>query len=121
MSTNLDRLATFTRELAEFAASTLSAELGLSEDQAIALGIKIAQGGCRNFKGEIIYVPIDKLAQIDQRDLDMLAAYVAAGRDITPVARQFGVCVQTAYRRIRLLEAELYAQRQGALPFDAGA
>lgn len=120
MSANLDRLATFTRELAEFAARTLSEELGLPEDQAIDLGIKIAQGGCREFKGEIIYVPKDRFTEIDQRDLDMLAAYVAAGRNITPVAKQFDVCVQTAYRRIRLLEGTLYAKRQGAL-FDGEA
>ncbi|MBN8479500.1 MAG: hypothetical protein J0L91_11085 [Burkholderiales bacterium] len=119
MSANLDRLATFTRELAEFAARTLREELGLPEDQAIDLGVKIAHGGCQEFKGEIIYVPKDKMAAIDARDLDMLAAYIAAGRDIVPVAKQFDVCVQTAYRRIRLAEAAAYAQRQGAL-FDGG-
>lgn len=117
MSANLDRLATFSRELAEVAARTLQQELDLPEARAIEIGIKIAQDGCREFAGELIYVPMDMMAQVDQRDREMLAAYVAAGRDIVPVAKQFGVCVQTAYRRIRIAEASAYARRQGAL-FD---
>lgn len=117
MSANLDRLATFTRELAEFAARTLRQELNLPEDQAVEIGVKIAQGGCREFAGELIYVPMDMMAQIDERDREMLAAYIACGRDIVPVAKEFDVCVQTAYRRIRLAEAAGYARRQGTL-FD---
>lgn len=117
MSANLDRFATFTRELADLAARTLREELDLPEDRSQALGLKISLSVCEEFAGEIIYVAKDTLAKVDQRDRDMLAAYVANNRDILVVAKQFDVCVQTAYRRIKVAEASAYALRQGAL-FD---
>lgn len=115
MSANLDRFATFTRELADFTARTLQDELGLPESRAQELGLRISLGVCEEFAGEIIYVAKDTLAKVDQRDREMLAVYIAANRDILAVVKQFDVCVQTAYRRVRIAEAAAYALRQGGL------
>lgn len=118
MSANLDRYATFTRELADLAARTLRDELDLPQDRAHELGLRISLAVCEEFAGEIIYVAKDTLAKVDARDRQMLAAYIANGRNITPVAKEFGVCVQTAYRRIRMAEDADYATRQPELPLD---
>lgn len=115
MSTNMDRYAAFTRELADFTARTLQEDLELPDERAHELGLKIALGVSDEFAGEIIYVGKNTLAKVDQRDRDMLAVFVANGRDILPVVKQFGVCMQTAYKRVRIAEAAENALRQGAL------
>lgn len=115
MSANLELFATFARELAELAARIAQAELDISDAQASAFGLRLSQQVCQEYAGQQVYIPSNTLAQIDQRDRDMLAMYVATGRDINAVVKHFGVCTQTAYKRIRLAEAAAYALRQVAL------
>ncbi|MGB3749405.1 MAG: Mor transcription activator family protein [Rhodanobacter sp.] len=118
MSTNLDRVATFTRELAETSARVLVDVLKVPDDQAAEIGLKIASQVCDDYRGQLIYIPSGFAVRINERDQAMHAAYVASGRDIVATARQFDVTVKTAYQRIRMVEASDYAQRQGAL-FDS--
>lgn len=120
-SANLDRLTTFTRELADIACRIAQARCGLAPDAAAEFGLQLSQEVCNEFKGEIIYVGANYLAKVDERDREMLALYVASGRNIEVVMEKFDVCMQTAYKRVRLAEAAAYALRQGVLfpPGDA--
>jgi len=117
MSANLDRFANLTRELADVATRIVRDELAVPEERAAEIGMQIAQDVCSEFGGQLIYIPMNALAKIDQRDRDMFSLYLANGRDAVAVAKHFGVCIQTAYRRIKLVESAAYALRQGAL-FD---
>lgn len=118
MSANLDRFATFTRELADITARVLQDRLALDTAAAGPVGLDVAQQVSAEFAGQLIYVPSNARAKLDQRDRAMLALYQATDRNIDAVAKQFGVSVNTAYLRIRLAEAAAYALRQGGL-FDA--
>lgn len=118
MSANLDRVATFTRELAEISARVVGDALKVPADQAAEIGLKIASQVCDDYSGQLIYVPSGFAVRINERDQAMYAAYVASSRDIVATARQFDVTVKTAYQRVRMVEAADYARRQGAL-FDA--
>lgn len=118
MSANVDRVATFTRELAEISARVVADALDIPADQAAEIGMKISCQVCDDYSGQLIYIPSGYAARIDERDQALYAAYVASQRDIVATARQFGVTVKTAYQRVRLVEAADYARRQGGL-FDA--
>lgn len=120
MSANLERVAAFMRDLAEIAARVVQEELGLPQERAVELGLRISRDACDEHRGELIYVPAGLALHLDERDQAMYEAYIAWSRDITAVARQFKVSVQTAYKRIRLYEAAAYARRQGALFDDDG-
>lgn len=74
----------------------------LDFDQADDVGDDVAQAACAEFKSELVYFPLNTRAKADARGRAMLDAFLAAGGDIVPVAQQFGVCIQTAYRRVRL-------------------
>jgi len=115
MSANLDRFATLTRELAEIATRVIRERLGVPADQAERIGLQLAQDVCDEFRGQLIYIPANALAKVDQRDREMLALYVSRGRNIEAVIERFGVCMQTAYKRVRLAEAAEYALRQDTL------
>ena len=115
MSANMDRCATLTRELAEIATRVIRERLGVPADQAERIGLQLAQDVCDEFRGQLIYIPANMLAKVDQRDREMLALYVASGRNIETVMERFGVCMQTAYKRVRLAEAAEYALRQDTL------
>lgn len=117
VSANFERYSAFTRALADFTARTLQDELDLEADRAQEIGLKISLGVSEEFAGENLYVAKDTQVKTDQRDREMLSVYIASGRDILVVAKQFGVCVQTAYRRVRITEAALNAERQGSF-FD---
>lgn len=117
MSANLERVATFTRELAETSARVVVDVLKIPADQAAEIGLQIASQVCDDYSGQLIYVPSGFAVRINKRDQDMYAAYVASQRDIVATARQFDVTVKTAYQRIRMVEAADYARRQGGL-FD---
>lgn len=115
MSVNQDRYATLTRELAEISARIICEQLSVPDDRAEAVGLKIAVEVCDELRGQLVYIPANRLAKIDQRDRDMLSTYIASGRSIHAVMEKFDVCMQTAYKRVRLAEAAAYALRQGAL------
>lgn len=118
MSANFDRVATLTREFADIAARIIRDRLSIPEEQASAAGMEIAQDVCDEFGGQLLYIPKGSLAKVDQRDRDLYAAYIANSRDANATAAQFGIAVQTVYRRIKLVESATYALRQGAL-FDS--
>lgn len=114
-SANLDRVASFTRELAEVASRVLQRQLKVPAGQADELGLQIASQICDEYGGQLIYVPTGFALRISQRDEDLHAYYVAHQRDIAATAKQFEVTVKTAYQRIRMVEAAQYALRQGSL------
>lgn len=117
MSVNLDRFAAFARELADTVAREIREEIGMSDDRAVEIGLRSAQKVCDEFAGQLIYVPMSFALRISERDQAMHEEYRQNGRDAAGVAKKFGVSVQTAYKRIRLVEAAAYSARQGAL-FD---
>lgn len=120
MSANFERAAAFIRDLAEVVSRELQQAGGVPADQAAAIGMDCAQRACDEFAGQLVYIPMGLSIRIDERDEAMYAAYVANGRDAAAVAKQFDVSVQTAYKRIRIIETAAYNDRQGAL-FDIGA
>lgn len=115
MSNNLARVPIFMSDLADIAARVLVDELGLDAERAGEIGMRISREGCAEHAGEILYIPAGQALNIDERDRAMHAFYVSNGKDINAVAHEFKVVVQTAYKRIRLVEAMLYAERQGGL------
>lgn len=115
MSANLERVATFTRELAEISAREIAVAFKIPANDAADLGLRIATQVCTEYAGELIYIPTGFAVRIDQRDQDMYAAWRASGKNIVTTAKQFGVTVKTAYQRIRLVEAADYARRQSEL------
>jgi Mor family transcriptional regulator len=115
VSANLDRVAAFMRELTDVVGTELREEFHMTEDRAVAIGLRCAQRVCREFRGQLIYVPIGFALRISERDQAMYDEYCRDGRDVAALAKKFDVSVQTAYKRIRLVEAGNYATRQGAL------
>ena len=117
MSVNLDRVAAFARELADIVTRVVRDEVEVSDARAAEIGMTSAQKVCDEFAGQLIYVPMGFAVRISERDQAMYAEYLDNGRDAAAIAKKFGVSVQTAYKRIRLVEAAAYADAQGAL-FD---
>ena len=115
MSANFDRAATFLRDLADVVARAAHESLGIAPERAIEFGFATAQKACDEFRGQMIYVPIGLALKIDERDRAMFEEYVRSGRDIVAVAKQFEVSVQTAYKRVKLVETALFSERQGEL------
>ena len=119
MSVNYDRVASFMRDLGETIAHQVKVKLKIPEAQAIEFGLECAQKACAEFGGELIYVPLGFALQISERDREMYQFYVDNGRNILATHKQFECSVQTAYRRIRLIETAAFNERQGALFDDA--
>lgn len=115
MSNNLDRLAALVRDLGDVVARVAGERLGIEDEAAAALGIAAAETFCQEFGGQHVYVPLGFRSRIEARDREMFDTYVAANRDIQAVVRRFGVSIHTAYRRVKLVEAAIYAERQPAL------
>lgn len=115
MSGNLDRVAALVRELADVTARVLQEQLKLPAEQAGAIGMETAQAFCNEFGGEVVYIPTGYAVRLDQRDRAMYALYIKTQRDIHAVAREFGVSIHTAYRRVALVESAEYAARQPQL------
>jgi len=114
MSANYNRVAEFSRDLCDIIAREVKRQLDLPEAKAIEIGSGCAQRICDEYRGELIYVPIGS-TRIDKRDRELIEFHRKNGEDIRTTAKQFDLCVQTAYRRIRIIEAAEYDERQGGL------
>jgi Mor family transcriptional regulator len=120
MSANLDRVATFLRDLADILTRAARAEFGVAPDRAAEFGLSTAQKACDEFRGQLIYVPIGLALRISERDQAMFEEYCRNGRDAAAVAKKFDVSVPTAYKRVKIVETALFNERQGGLfPEDA--
>lgn len=112
---NLDRVTGFARELAEVVAHEVQAAIDVPPERAAEIGLRCAQRACDEFAGQILYVPLGMALRISERDRTMYDIYRSNGRDVAAVAKEFGLSIQTAYKRIALVEAAEYCARQGAL------
>jgi Mor family transcriptional regulator len=119
VSANFDRVASFMRDLGDLIARQAKQQLSMPEAQAVEFGMHCSQQACDEFRGELLYVPMGYALQIAARDIELYAFYEAHGRNIVPTAKQFECSVQTAYRRVRLVELADINERQGGL-FDGG-
>lgn len=119
MSTNADRVPALIAELTDVVAGVVQERLGVAQDASWQLGREVARKFCREFQGELVYIPRGTLIDIDDRDREMYAWFRANGRDYAATGRQFGLGVQHIYRRIKLIEASDYARRQ--MPLFPGA
>lgn len=117
MSANLERVANLVREFGELGGQVLRDELQMPADQAVEIGLRIAQRVCAEFAGTLIYVPTGFATQITERDQALYAEYCRNGHDVGALAHQFELSVQQVYKRIRLIEAQELARRQPGL-FD---
>jgi len=115
VSANLDRVATFMRDLADIVGREVQTVLGVPADRAAEFGLATAQKACEEFRGQLIYVPIGLALRISERDQEMFEWYCLNGRDIGATAKKFEVSVPTAYKRVKIVETALYNERQGAL------
>lgn len=115
MSTNLDRIPAFMRDLADIAAQVMQDELELPHDRSASIAMRISRAVCTEHRGENIYIPAGLALDIQQRDQELHAAYVASGRDVRPVAKQFDLSEKQVYERVRLYEDTNYARNQGSL------
>lgn len=115
MSANMAQLASFTRDLADVVAFELKRHLTITDKQAGELGLTCAQKACDEFAGQLIYVPMNIALRISERDRALYALYVSNGRNINATAKEFDCSVQTAYKRVRMIETAEFNARQGAL------
>lgn len=117
MSANLARVPAFMRDLADVAQRVLVGRLHIDPALAAEIGLQIARDACAEHAGEMLYIPAGMELNIDDRDRDMYAFYLRCGKDVNQVARKFERSVKQIYERVRLYEAMLQAENQGAL-FD---
>ncbi|HET7266792.1 MAG TPA: Mor transcription activator family protein [Oleiagrimonas sp.] len=115
MSTNLERAATFLRDLADIAGRVLQDELSLPPAQAAEVGQRIARVTCDEHRGEPIYIPASLALKLEERDEAMYAFWLASGKDIHAVAKKFDITEKQAYERIRLYKAAAFTRAQGTL------
>lgn len=115
MSTNLARIPTFIRDLADVASRVLVDELRLDSIRADEIGLRIALDTCAEHAGELLYIASGHYYRIDERDREMYAFYTRCGRDVNKVAARFERSTKTVYRRIQLVEATIQAELQGVL------
>lgn len=118
MSANLERAATFLRDLADIAGRTLQDELAMPPARAAEVGLRIARATCDEHRGENIYVPTSRDLKLEERDADLHAAWLAAGKNVRPVAKQFNLTEKQVYERIRLYQASAFDRAQGKLSLD---
>jgi Mor family transcriptional regulator len=114
VSANYSRVADFARDLGETIAHEMKRQLGLPEARAIEIGVGCAQRICDEYRGELIYVPIGS-TRIDKRDRELIEYHRSHGKDVVATAKQFDLCVQTVYRRIKIIETAELNERQGGL------
>jgi Mor family transcriptional regulator len=117
VSKNLDRVTALVRELADLVSRTAIERLAVPPEVAAELGLETAQAFCTEYGGQVIYIPAGFAVRINQRDREMFDLFVSSGRNINAVTKKFGCSIHTAYRRIKLVEAAQYAERQPNL-FD---
>lgn len=115
MSRNRDLVAALVKDFADIGAQVIERELQLPAERAAEIGLQIAIGVCREHSGLTVYIPQGIIQQIDERDQALYAQYHANGRNAAALAKQLGVSVHTVYRRVRLVEAQELARRQGSL------
>lgn len=114
-SANLARATAFFRDLADIVARRLQDRAKMSSDQATAMAFEISQDVCKDHAGTTIYVPTSLNFRIDERDRELHAAYVASGRNVHAMTKQFGISAVNVYRRVKIVEDELNARDQGTL------
>ena len=114
MSANYNRVAEFARDLSEAIAREVKRQAGVSEAKAIEIGTVCAHRICDEYRGELIYVPIGT-TRLDKRDRELIDFYRANRRDIVATAKKFDLSVQTAYKRVRLVEEAEINELQGGL------
>ena len=119
MSANAECVPVLIAELTDVVAGVVRERLGVAADAAQQLGREAARKFCREFQGELVYIPRGTLIDIDDRDREMHTWFCAHGRDYGATARQFNLSVQWVYRRIKIIEASDYARRQMPLFFGA--
>lgn len=112
MSTNAERVPMLIAELTDVVAGVVRERLRVAADDAQQLGREAARKFCREFQGELVYIPRGTLIDIDDRDREMYAWFCAHGRNYGATARQFELGVQHVYRRIKLIEYSDYVRRQ---------
>jgi Mor family transcriptional regulator len=115
MSANAERVPALMLELADVAQRVIQARCKVSPDEARDAGLEIVREVCTEFGGELLYIPKGTALAIDERDRAMFRRYVEVGRDIQVVVREFDICVQQAYRRVKLVERAEYHRRQPGL------
>ncbi len=118
-SNNARRVPQFLAELADVTARVISSRLEATSEQAAQVGMEVARTVSREFAGELLYVAKGTGLDTDDRDRALLQFYLANNRNIQATAKEFGLCVQQAYRRIRQLQAADAKDRQPPLFPDA--
>ena len=115
MSRNGDLVAALIKDFSDITAEVLERTLHLPAEQAAELGLQVAVAVCREHAGLTVYIPQGVLQQLDERDQALYTQYQRNGRNAAALAQEHGLSVQTVYRRLRLVEAQERARRQGSL------
>ncbi len=118
MSSSSDRIPALIAELTDLVARVVAMQLGVAAERASEVGAEAARTFCREFKGELVYIPSGHLLDIDDRDREMYAWFCTSGRNYAATARRFELGLQWTYKRIKAIEESRYAKRQMPLPLD---
>jgi len=89
-------------ELADLAARELE-EVGLPQEQARDLGVRIADAFAGSFGGVLVYIPQNTAKRIAERDEEILRELGTV--DAQTLALKHGICVQQIYRAARRAKA----------------
>lgn len=114
-SFNGARVPALFAEFAEVAQRVIEKRLAIPSDRAAAAGLEIAREVASEFRGELLYIPAGTQLECTERDREMLRRYIACGRDIHVVAKEFQLSTPQAYRRIKIAEALEFHRRQPSL------
>ncbi len=82
---------------------------------AVMMGKKLAQHLCRNWGGQLIYIPKNQGGELDERDRQIYAEF--NGRNHHELAKKYGLAVQQIYKIVKAGKLQFLAQSQQAL-FD---
>lgn len=114
-SFNGARVPALFAEFAEVAQRVIEKRLAIPKDRAAAAGLEIAREVASEFRGELLYIPAGTALECTERDREMLKRFIACGRDIHVVAKEFQLSTQQAYRRLRIAQALEFRRVQPSL------
>lgn len=90
-------------------------ERQMSTHDAVLMSKKLAQHLCRNWGGQLIYIPKNQGGELDERDRQIYAEF--NGRNHHELAKKYDLAVQQIYKIVKAGRAQFLAQNQQAL-FD---
>ncbi|MBR0573700.1 MULTISPECIES: Mor transcription activator family protein [Pasteurellaceae] len=96
--------------LAQVVETVAVQSLDLSKENAEQLGIDIAQAMAKEWGGSMLYIPINLVFNLSQRDLEIWEKF--NGFNHAELAREFGISKQWVYHIIKRIRKQMQDKAQ---------